>query len=287
MSHSTVLVIGENPEEQLAPFDENLDVEPYKDHWNEDYLKRFLEHYELDDVSQVTEEQVRDWSGSTEFGIDDDGFYSMCSYNPDSKWDWYQLGGRWTGFFKMKPEVEATGTVGRPGIMTDPAEDGRADQAYKEDIDFEGMRMQAKGKAMEQYDRMLAATEGLDLPMSWEHCRDTYEPIEVAREVYHKQPFIKAIREADLESGWLGPDATNYYFLGQEDGREKFINRAVLNSLLTFAVLKDGEWFERGRMGWWGMVGDEQDDEEWSQQFYDLLNNLSDDTLLSVYDVHI
>jgi len=23
--------------------------------------------------------------------------------NPNAKWDWYQLGGRWNGFFKMKP----------------------------------------------------------------------------------------------------------------------------------------------------------------------------------------
>ena len=82
MSHFTVLVIGEKPEEQLAPFEEELGTNP--------------------------------------------------------KWDWYQLGGRWTGFFKLKEGRE--GALGSPGILTEPAEDGWVDGALKGDIDFEGMR---------------------------------------------------------------------------------------------------------------------------------------------------
>ncbi len=91
MSHFTVIVIGDNPEEQLAPFNEELQVE------------------------KVEEDGDEYWR------------------NPDAKWDWYQLGGRWTGYFKLLPGK--TGATGRPGLFTHPAENGTADQCRKGDID--------------------------------------------------------------------------------------------------------------------------------------------------------
>jgi hypothetical protein len=35
-------------------------------------------------------------------GIDDTGVYAMSTYNPESKWDWWTLGGRWAGSFTRK-----------------------------------------------------------------------------------------------------------------------------------------------------------------------------------------
>ena len=46
MSHFTVLVIGDNPEDQLAPYNENTDVEDYvQDIVTEDEKQRFLNFY--------------------------------------------------------------------------------------------------------------------------------------------------------------------------------------------------------------------------------------------------
>lgn len=42
--------------------------------------------------------------------------------NPNAKWDWYVTGGRWTGFWILKHG--ASGEVGRPGLMTEPAGPG-------------------------------------------------------------------------------------------------------------------------------------------------------------------
>lgn len=55
----------------------------------------------------------------------------------------------------------------------------------------------------------------------------------------------------------------------------------------TFAVLKDGEWFERGKMGWWGVVSDEREADAWSAQWMDLVLGLHNDTVLALVDVHI
>jgi hypothetical protein len=38
-------------------------------------------------------------------------------------------------------------------------------------------------------------------------------------------------------------------------------------------------------MGWWACVSDEKDN--WSEEFAKLLDEIPDDTLLSVYDCHI
>ncbi len=40
-------------------------------------------------------------------------------------------------------------------------------------------------------------------------------------------------------------------------------------------------------MGWWAMVSDEKDKNEWSKQFSSLIDSVSDDTMFSMYDCHI
>ena len=39
------------------------------------------------------------------WGLDEEGVYRLTTYNPNSKWDWYEVGGRWTGYFKLKAEA--------------------------------------------------------------------------------------------------------------------------------------------------------------------------------------
>jgi hypothetical protein len=50
------------------------------------------------------------------------------------KWDWYVLGGRWTGLLTLLPGSQ--GELGEPGVQTNPAEEGTADQAFVQDIDL-------------------------------------------------------------------------------------------------------------------------------------------------------
>ena len=56
----------------------------------------------------------------------------------------------------------------------------------------------------------------------------------------------------------------------------------------TFAFLgADGEWHERGRMGWWGMVADEQPADDWDAALKQLVEDVADEDWLVVVDVHI
>lgn len=205
--------------------------------------------------------------------------------NPNKKWDWYSLGGRWTGFFKTKPRTR--GIQGRPGLMTEPAKEGHADQAFKLDIDFEGMRAEAEAKAAEKFDVIRAIIEP-HLPVTaWTDLRDKHlgetpelpGGIDAAREAYRSQPAVAALRESK-EFGW--EDAEDY-----AGDRDSYIRRQGILATMTFAIVKDGQWYERGSMGWWGSVADEKEQGTWIEEFGKLVDGLPDDTLLSVYDCHI
>lgn len=226
MSHFTVMVIGNDPETQLAPFDENLEMPIYVKYTKEQLIekgKKDIENYKnglyaefLSDVEKYKSEcrqqahidylenkfpKMLNWSDEEiyqhesnhyepeEIGVNGE-IYS--TYNPKSKWDWYSLGGRWSGMIQLKEGAE--GFEGEGSLVC--GNESGIDQAKKGDI-------------------------------------------------------------------------------------------SNINELKTFALLKDGEWYERGKMGWFGIVLNGKEDEVWEQELKKLINELPDDTLISIYDCHI
>lgn len=329
MSHFTVLVIGNDPETQLEPFQENNCA---------DCPEQFLEFNDTEDENLNSYEtegctMVRCPDGSVvypwderfripgQFGVGsgthavpkDQGYEEievphktrfatfeeyMADYcgsekrdakkgrygyweNPNAKWDWYSLGGRWTGFLKLKPGKG--GKVGRPGVQTDPAEYGWVDQARAGDVDWEGMRAAAVEKSLPNFDRAFALVNGRKVP-SWDEIRNRHgmANIDAARDEYRNDPVMIDLRRENLDS--FGEDPREQY-AGFD--RDKFIARTRRKAVMTFAVLKDGKWFERGSMGWWGCVSDEKDVDTWEREYAALLEALPPNTLLSVYDCHI
>lgn len=128
MSHYTVAVItrtdpreSDELERLLAPFDENMEVERYlhrtkaqiiedgKKH-KEEMLER-LKEFDKDKLIEIlTNRAYRWWRDIFNCETDED-FYKMeayqdmidtdsgdeyTTYNPNSRWDWYEVGGRWS-----------------------------------------------------------------------------------------------------------------------------------------------------------------------------------------------
>ena len=235
MSHFTVMIFGENAEEQLAPFSENLEtpryvaytkeqlianerksIEDYKNGTYMEYLSdkeaylkgcrndshaRYLENEFPKKLKwtdkEVYQESIRFYDES-EIGENGEVYSER---NPNSKWDWYQLGGRWAGSIKIKEGV--------------------------------------------------APMFPLNFSWGWDE--------------EEKQKLISENR-ADCA---LKGDIEN------------------LDDLSCFSIIKDGQWYQRGDMGWWGIVSDEISDEEWKSKCKELIMGLSDDTLISIYDCHI
>lgn len=338
MSHFTVLVLGEKPEQQLAPYQENnMGDCPQKYLRFNDQEAEFLKEYKTESSDRVQmpdgrllmrwdeefrtkgtglgsdthevpkhlkivkvrfnklyktfEEFVADWH-SYKKRDDKKKRYGYWE-NPQKKWDWHQLGGRWTGFFKLRVAVGAVGRAGTPGILTEPAKEGYADQAYKRLIDFDGMRYEAGIEASKTYQRLerLLGGEIKPLERSWKALLGgKYKSLSVEerRAIYHAQGPLKALEAARRKA--TGDDGSFLAFLDYEQfvvGHDAYVKRARDGAVSTFAVVKDGKWYERGEMGWWGCVSNEKDADEWQSQFTKLLDKTPDDTLLSVFDCHI
>lgn len=56
---------------------------------------------------------------------------------------------------------------------------------------------------------------------------------------------------------------------------------------VTFALLAEGAWAEKGRMGWFGMAADEKDQEDWNDFWWRIVERAPDDTLFTIVDCHI
>ena len=52
-------------------------------------------------------------------------------------------------------------------------------------------------------------------------------------------------------------------------------------------VTPDGEWVERGEMGWFGVGSNEMDKDEWDAKFREYLKTLDKDIILTQVDCHI
>jgi hypothetical protein len=249
--------------EYVYPEGHKVVAVPFKEKYPtfEDYAARWCGHEERDEE------------------MDRYGYWQ----NPNSKWDWFELGGRWTGFFKLKPG--AIGEVGSPGIMTEGAKAGTADAARKCDIDWEAMKQEPGEKAAALFDRAAPIVAAHPKPRTWkEVCDDEAfgNDFDARRKFYHDQPAVKAFHDAQITGYHSGFEPEDFY-----EPRDRFIEAARKGAISTFAVLKNGEWIERGAMGWWGMVSDEKQRNEWVDQFERILLTIPDDEMLSVVDCHI
>lgn len=301
MSHFTVLVVGENVEKQLAPFHEfectgtndeyvqDVDVTEESVDYGTDKetgvfnLEEALGYHGLEDKIVADESEVdREDAHKYGYAIVQDGklIKAVNRTNPNKQWDWYLVGGRWAGFFKMKPGCN--GEVGRPGLLTPAADKGYADSALKKDIDFDLMRDSAGDKAAAKWDKArLLLGDTVANFISWTVMRDEIHKgnIDDARKAFHAQAAKQALA-GDDDLRW--DDVEDFLC-----SRDEYIQNARNSACTSFAILKDGTWYERGSMGWWGCVSDEKDKGEWNREFSTLLDSLPDDTRLTVVDCHI
>lgn len=119
----------------LAPFDENKEVplqlvpaDPWLDHHlrSEGALTvarddpRYLEEYARVVNARAVEAGCTLESDPTEFMAFQDGkLLQWTTHNPDGKWDWWVVGGRWTGVFNKdaSPDDVATNSLPVPDII--------------------------------------------------------------------------------------------------------------------------------------------------------------------------
>jgi hypothetical protein len=282
MSHFSVLVVGDDVDEQLAPYDEDRTTAPRREYLRADFIARMAEHYGLDVMDlPALAAKMPEWRACPG-GVDARGLYALTSYNSDAKWDWYEVGGRWAGFFLLKagtaPEGATPADTNRAPV--------RADEARKIDIDFDGMRADAETRAREVWRAYLAAITGtpeaLPAVVFDAKVRKREMSRDAARRAYRAQPRVQAF-DAAMEP-FLGPFVSLEEFPSTE---EDYVSAQRRAAVAPFAYVRNGVWHERGEMGWFGSVANERADDEWFAEFEAMLAALPDDTLLTLVDCHI
>lgn len=213
MSHFIGLCFGDYWENDLEQYYEGLEVEAYIRYTKEEAIEKAKEYHTSDyeyAVKQIESDTITPenlerytkvvaagcsltdeeaWKQAQNWGYQiDDKENLLTTYNPDSKWDWYSIGGRWSGFLPLKEKDEDGNPL-------------KSNEAYFHEID-------------------------------WEYLLE-----------YKYPPFC--------------------------------------------FVTEDGEWIEKGEMGWWGVTFNEQPEDDWNTQFKKYLDTVDSDCLVTVIDFHI
>lgn len=326
MSHFTVLVIGGDPDALLAPYDETLGVEPYwkplvdraDQHWYYAHLVKegkLPMDATLEELLAALNEAFPEDTEEEALRVENGVLEQRSTYNPNSKWDWYQIGGRWRGMFLLKEPIpmlgEFTPVVGKPGVG-DNEPHHEADQALKVQIDWDGMRAAARQEGEETWQGLEAALRnaGLTLadePGTFEAFRDKRLPPDIAgralSDLSEEEQDRQAAAMREIRATWQAlpfnaalADAGIYFFLvdpveefclAEDDPREAYLARCELDAGVPFAlVTPDGEWHEKGRMGWFG-VGEEQPEAVWAKKVREVIDAQPDDMLFTMVDCHI
>lgn len=289
MSHFTVLVIGEDIDSALAPFQENNMGDCPKQYLVfHDRTAELTADYEKEEAEikaakyPTLAEYAEKYHG---YKLDPEKNAYGYWENPNKKWDWYVEGGRWNGMLKVKPEF-----LSRYDGLTHNGT--HVDSILIEHLDIAGMRDDAGAEAAKNFDFAMKVVEGTPVHRAWADIRDSFaaegKSIDEARKAYHEQPRVVAWHAAEDAArkewpfGIFGPGAD----LTLED-REKIIQFARAEAFTTHAVLKDGQWYEQGKMGWFACVSDDQLGKLFHPDVAPLVDGLPPETRITVVDCHI
>ena len=273
MTHFTVVVFGENVEDQMSKYDENIKVEPYIEEIKDVYIESCKKYLKTKGIDNPTKEDILKSDYFSDPKFIDGKFYETLTCNPNSKWDWYSIGGRWTGYFPLKKGRK--GELGRSGLFTEVPGSDYADIVKLVDIDFTRARNEAREEAVKNFYEWEKIFTKFGKPKGWDQIDE--KDIEKKRKIFRAQPAIKEYYKID------------YYDPVEVYGFDKdaYVDKQVKRTLVPAAYVIDGEWHEKGTVGWFGTVSNEKPYMDWLTEYDDLIKTLDPETTLTLLDCHI
>ena len=211
----------------------------------------------------------------------------QSQYNPDSKWDWWVIGGRWIGYLgEEKPEdnpknwetCHICGGVGDrqsacPGEENENDWVSYVNEKTGEVLDSLRFHLMSNNKKL----------EGL--------LKNNPNPSD-----FNPNDFKRTFKHAQAEhcNGCNGCSGTGkalkWHFEPSSSDIMPLENLPLddpeqMKDLIPFAIVTpDGKWHEEGQIGWRGIVSDEKD--TWRDEALEILKNYRDHVAI-VVDCHI
>lgn len=276
MSHFVVMVVGD-VDKQLAPFDESLKVAPYRVPVSEEDLEDMLSFYKdknfpfTSNIDECYAKYGQNWNNN-KWQKDEKGWFYVSERNPKSKWDWYTIGGRFSGSF-----ITILKNVENPNQ--------RVDSIKKKYIDLDAIRAKEAEDARAEYQSVANCFPDGKIPRieyKWTDVlkMDKLKTRQEKMKFYFSQENVKTFNQ-NTESLTYG--TIEMY----QDTEDEFVAKRVNSVFEPFAIVKDGKWFERAKMGWWVQTSDEKSPEEWHKLFEKLWSEIDDEELITFVDCHI
>lgn len=177
-----------------------------------------------------------------------EGKYGFWS-NANAKWDWFQIGGRWRGFFPLKPN--AVLRVDKPGVFDNEAEPDKGDIVSFDEIDFEAVATQTNEDAEKFWDEWQAwlknPTSDWDGPRSRALHMGLLHVVQGPAEGISWAVFC---RPEDERRTWTDVPK----IITEKEFFETYT--CCFNPIVAFAVLDKDGWHEAGKLGWFGSSSD-------------------------------
>ena len=130
MSHFLVAVLhrsDQTVEEMLAPYNAELETEIELEYTREEAIKAAREDY-AGNEDKTDEECIKFFAEMPSYVVDKEGNV-YAKYNPDARWDWYVIGGRFAGRLRVNGERHDSARIGEIDFSPDP-------EVYKESLRF-------------------------------------------------------------------------------------------------------------------------------------------------------
>lgn len=193
------------------------------------------------------------------------GFY----HNPNAKWDWYVVGGRWPYPFLVRADVliqirPEPSSFGLPNPPAAPDGYRWVAGAQKMFIEWDLMKEIAVNMAVSEYNLL--------------------------REHYINRTVPEEFFVSLTDEGIAGFNCMLFY---KDESLSDYLKRYHLAPEDrycpdTYAFLdQHGEWYAKGKMGWFGVSADDKLEDDWYALKLKLLDNVPDTHVLVSVDCHI
>lgn len=209
--------------------------------------------------------------------------------NPNKKWDYWRIGGRYAGKLQAKNPFDAEKEeLSWEWKDTKPEDRPNGyDICQRSNLDAEAMKEAAVARrrnwVLECCDNAKVGWDQMD-----KGCQLSLEAHEKWMQLEEPKPRGAEYHAWCEANGYeLVVKISKNNFEIPEPAKGQSLTDWVESApwLSSFAILKDGVWSENGRMGWWGAVHDEK--ENWDSICQKLISEIPDDHWLAVCDCHI
>lgn len=309
MSHFTVLVPAKDKEDleaKLLPYHEYecTGIEAYLQFIPGNLEEMKIKYEEHKTEYESLEKFAEDWYGYTK---NEKGEYGRIT-NPNKKWDWWSIGGRWTGLLRLKSNrllVPDSGN-GSPGVMTPANVDYKyADYAPADKVDWDGMIADWRGKQRQWWagHRVylnLAREDVFQKPLSdkvqqakkkaEELFNDDTRRGELARQTFQDIATAIIYEYAD----YLAGKDNQHWFHGWDDitkilmSQKQFEQTLDTPHAMTYAFIDlTGQWQQRGEMGWFGMDDKSRGTQNYDLAWWEFVRSIPNSLIVYVIDCHI